>query len=128
MPQYAGNSDPHDHMDSIQTVTSERECSDTLQCQLFNQTLEGEAMSWFFEQSPNSVNSFDELRVAFLSRFVLQAKCGQGTEGLFKVKQQPGETLRSFVTRWQSETSKCKNLTRKRPWQHLKRACTRGSF
>ncbi|KAL6141456.1 hypothetical protein ACLB2K_059744 [Fragaria x ananassa] len=89
---YIGNSDPYAHIYSFQKVTNGREYYDATQCQLFSETLEGEAMSWFFKQPPNSVDSFKELRHAFLSRFILKAEGGQGAEGLFKVKQRQGES------------------------------------
>lgn len=87
MPVYSGNSDPYVHMDSFQKVTRGRKYSDAMQCQLFSEMLEGEVMSWFFEQPSNLVDSFKELRLALLSRFSLKAEGGEVTKGLFKVKQ-----------------------------------------
>lgn len=86
MPVYIGNYDPYAHIYSFQKVTNMREYYDATQCQLLSEMLEGEAMSWFFKQPPNFVDSFKELRHVFLSRFILKAEGGQEAKGLFKVK------------------------------------------
>ncbi|XP_050374601.1 uncharacterized protein LOC126792163 [Argentina anserina] len=109
---YTSEGDPFRHIDNFKKVTASREFDDATLCHLFSETLDGDAMNWFFEQPANSMDSFTQLTIAFLNRFILMAGAAHTTDGLFQVKQENMETLGTFVMRWQTAASKCWNLNK----------------
>ncbi|XP_050386257.1 uncharacterized protein LOC126802648 [Argentina anserina] len=109
---YIGEGDPFRHIDNFKKVTASREFDDATLCHLFSETLDGDAMNWFFEQPANSMDSFAQLTTAFLNRFILMAGAAHTTDGLFQVKQESRETLGTFVMRWQTAASRCRNLNK----------------
>ncbi|XP_061993995.1 uncharacterized protein LOC133711944 [Rosa rugosa] len=97
-------------------------------CNMFQETLSGEALSWFYELPAGSVGSFKELKDKFVARFIL------GTDGfhtptrLLKIQQEESETLKSFVNRWQSATAKCRDLNKELAEMAFRQSCRPGSF
>ena len=76
---------------------------------MFQETLAGEALSWFYELPSNSIDCFRQLANRFVNRFILQTE-GQNIAQLFKVKQDRGEELKAFVNRWQGATARVRNF------------------
>ncbi|XP_024156222.1 uncharacterized protein LOC112164229 [Rosa chinensis] len=80
---------------------------------MFQETLSGEAFSWFYELPTGSVGNFKELADKFVARFILCIDGINTPKGLLKVQQGEKETLKSFVNRWQAATTaKCRDLNK----------------
>ncbi|XP_004297857.1 PREDICTED: uncharacterized protein LOC101306229 [Fragaria vesca subsp. vesca] len=109
---YNGDRDPYLFLDSFKSHMNANGYSDAICCNMFQETLAGEALSWFYELLSNSVDCFRELADRFVNRFILRTD-GKNTAQLFKVKQDRGEKLRAFVNCWQGATARVKNFDKK---------------
>lgn len=58
MNSYDGLADPFLHIDSFRSTTAGKGYGDDAKCLMFQETLTGEVMSWFFELKLHSINSF----------------------------------------------------------------------
>ena len=109
---YNGDRDPHLFLDSFKSHTNAKGYSDAVCCNMFQETLAGEALSWFYELPSESIDCFRELADKFVNRFILRTD-GQNTAQLFKVKQDRGEGLKAFVNRWQGATARVRSFDKK---------------
>ena len=73
-------------------------------CRAFPTTLKGPARIWFKKLTPNSVGSFAQLSRLFFNHFIGGQRYGRPTTHLLNVRQKEGETLRSYLTRFNKET------------------------
>ncbi|XP_024200673.1 uncharacterized protein LOC112204018 [Rosa chinensis] len=126
--EYSGLTDPFVHMDTFKKVTNNKGFDDATLYHLFSETLDSEAMSWFFECPPGSINSFAALSNAFLSRFILLATGYHNTSQLFSVKQATEETLQVFVKRWRATASRCPDLDKMMALAVFKQGLLKGPF
>jgi hypothetical protein len=66
----------------------------------FHVALSGSARTWLMNLAPGSIYSWEELCVRFVANFV-SAYQQHGVEAhLHTVRQEPGETLRTFISRF----------------------------
>jgi hypothetical protein len=72
-------------------------------CRAFPTTLKGPARIWFKKLTPSSVGSFAQLSRLFFNHFIGGQRCGRLTTHFLNVKQKEGETLRSYLTRFNKE-------------------------
>uniref|UniRef100_A0A2N9IKM3 Uncharacterized protein n=1 Tax=Fagus sylvatica TaxID=28930 RepID=A0A2N9IKM3_FAGSY len=77
---------------------------DEIMCRAFPTTLKGPARIWFKKLIPGSVGSFAQLSHSFFNHFIGGQRCGRPTTHLLNVRQREGETLRSYLTRFNKET------------------------
>ena len=74
---FDGSTDPYDHMLHYNQAMILNACNDLLLCKVFPTSLQGPALASFHKLPCNSINSFNELWVAFISQYlcsVLQKK------------------------------------------------------
>ena len=69
---YNGDRDPHLFLDSFKSHTNAKGYSDAICCNMFQETLSGEALSWFYELLLDSIDCFRQLADRFVNRFVLR--------------------------------------------------------
>ena len=67
---YDGSSDPYDHMLHFNQVMILSAGNDRLLCKVFLTNLKGPALAWFHKLLRGSINSFNELWVAFISQYL----------------------------------------------------------
>lgn len=115
-------------MDSFRSATAGKGYDDDIKCLIFQETLTGEAISWFFKLKPHLINSFQGLVNAFRSRFILMSDNNYTTGKLFKLNQGESENLKSFVTQWLSTTSRCRDLDKNLPYTSFKEGLMLGPF
>ena len=72
---------------------------------MFQQTLDGAAQCWFGSLEPGSINSWEELREQFLTRFSLRQKGVKDPTEITKIMRRANETLPDFKERWTDEAS-----------------------
>uniref|UniRef100_A0A2N9I9Y3 Uncharacterized protein n=1 Tax=Fagus sylvatica TaxID=28930 RepID=A0A2N9I9Y3_FAGSY len=77
---------------------------DEIMCRAFPTTLKGPVRILFKKLIPGSVGSFAQLSRSFFNHFIGGQRCGRPTTHLLNIKQKEGETLRSYLTRFNKET------------------------
>ena len=71
---YDGSSDPYDHMLHFNQVMILNVGNDCLLCKVFSASLKGPALAWFHKPPRGSINSFNELWVAFVSQYLCSVR------------------------------------------------------
>nr|GEV07471.1 hypothetical protein [Tanacetum cinerariifolium] len=66
-------------------------------CHMFNSTLTGSARVWFDDLPPESVDSYDDLKKAFLANFLQPKKCIKDPIEIHHIKQREGESTEDIV-------------------------------
>ena len=79
---------------------------DPVRCRAFAITLKGPALAWFNRLPPSSVSSFRELSIAFVSHLFGARTYRKRSYHLLTIKQNPQESLRSYVQRFNAESLK----------------------
>ena len=79
---------------------------------MFNSTLTGSARVWFDDLPQDTINSYDELKEAFLANFLLQNKCIKDLVELHNIKQGEGESTEDFMERFKKECRHAKGAQR----------------
>ena len=100
---FDGSKDPLDHLESFKTMMCLQGIPDEIMCHAFPTTLKGPARIWFKKLTPSLVGSFAQLSSLFFNHFIGGQQCGQPTTHLLNVKRKKGETLRSYLTRFNKE-------------------------
>nr|GFA35977.1 reverse transcriptase domain-containing protein [Tanacetum cinerariifolium] len=71
---YDGTGDPEDHVKNFQSAAQVERWAMPTWCHMFNSTLIGAARVWFDELPPESIDSYKDLKAAFLAYFMQQKK------------------------------------------------------
>ncbi|GJX95641.1 reverse transcriptase domain-containing protein [Tanacetum coccineum] len=66
-------------------------------CHMFNSTLTGNARVWFDDLPPESIDSYDDLKKAFLENYLQQKKCIKDPIEIHNIKQREGESTEDFI-------------------------------
>ncbi|GKD71936.1 reverse transcriptase domain-containing protein, partial [Tanacetum coccineum] len=72
---YDGTEDPEDHLKIFQAAAKTERWAMPTWCHMFNSTLTGNARVWFDDLPPGSIDSYNDLREAFLKNYLQQKKC-----------------------------------------------------
>ena len=94
---------------------------------MFQETLSGEAQSWFYELPAGLIDCFRKLADKFMNRFILRMD-RQNTAQLFKVKKGHTKGHKTFVNRWQGATAKVRNFDKKVAEEAFVQALLPGKF
>ncbi|GJT88222.1 reverse transcriptase domain-containing protein [Tanacetum coccineum] len=87
-------------------------------CHMFNSTLTGNAKVWFNDLPQESIDSYDDLKKAFLENYLQQKKCIKDPVKIHNIKQREGESTEDFVRRYKLEcrdvkgAPKCMKISR----------------
>ncbi|GJX71901.1 reverse transcriptase domain-containing protein [Tanacetum coccineum] len=101
---YDESDDPEDHLKIFQTTAKVERWAMPIWCHMFNSTLTGSARVWFDELPPESIDSYDDLKKAFLANFLQQKKCIKDPVEIHHIKQRKGESTEDFVRRFKAES------------------------
>ncbi|XP_027150352.1 uncharacterized protein LOC113750589 [Coffea eugenioides] len=77
--------------------------ADALRCKTFPMFLKGKAQLWFQGLAPGSIRSFAELARQFAAQFVSSKTYSKNATHLMAIKQKPDESLRNFMTLFNTE-------------------------
>ncbi|GJQ91138.1 reverse transcriptase domain-containing protein [Tanacetum coccineum] len=69
-------------------------------CHMFNSTLTRNARVWFDDLPPESIDSYDDLKKAFLENYLQQKKCIKDPVEIHHIKQRDRESTEEFVRRY----------------------------
>ncbi|GJY05760.1 reverse transcriptase domain-containing protein [Tanacetum coccineum] len=100
---YDGSEDPEDHLKIFQAAAKMERWAMPTWCHMFNSTLTGNARVWFDDLPQESINSYDDLRKAFLENYLQQKKCIKDPVEIHNIKQRDGESTEEFVRRYKLE-------------------------
>nr|GEW03178.1 reverse transcriptase domain-containing protein [Tanacetum cinerariifolium] len=90
---YDGSEDPEDHLKIFQAAAKVESWAMPTWCHMFNSTLTGSARVWFDDLPPESVESYDDLKEAFLENFRQQKKCIKDPVKIHHIKQREGDLM-----------------------------------
>nr|GEW75816.1 hypothetical protein [Tanacetum cinerariifolium] len=96
---YDGSEDQEDHLKIFQAVAKTERWAMPTCCHMFNSTLTGNARVWFDDHSQESIDSYDDLKKAFLENYLHQKKCIKDPVEIHNIKQRDGESTKEFVRR-----------------------------
>ncbi|GJZ10885.1 reverse transcriptase domain-containing protein [Tanacetum coccineum] len=101
---YDGSDDLEDHLKIFQTAGKVERWAMSTWCHMFNSTLTGSAKVWFDNLPMKSINSYDDLKKAFLANFLQQKKCIKDPVEIHHIKQREGESTEDFVQRFKTKS------------------------
>nr|GEU33377.1 reverse transcriptase domain-containing protein [Tanacetum cinerariifolium] len=101
---YDGSDDPEDHLKIFQAAAKVECWAMPTWCHMFNSTLAGSARVRFDDLPSKSVDSYDDLKKAFLANFLQQKKCIKDPVEIHHIKQKEGESIEDFVQRFKTES------------------------
>ncbi|KAJ0984548.1 hypothetical protein J5N97_002904 [Dioscorea zingiberensis] len=110
METYNGTSDPVDHLQTFKIMMSLHEPLENIMCRAFPLTLRGAVLKWFISLPPESISSFEKLSELFIGRFICMKKLRKTSPNLTRIKQHEGESLRSYICRFNLEALEVPDL------------------
>ncbi|GKF98993.1 reverse transcriptase domain-containing protein, partial [Tanacetum coccineum] len=113
---YDGSEDHEDHLKIFQAAAKTERWVMPTWCHMFNSTLTGNARVWFDDLPPKSIDSYNDLREAFLKNYPQQKKCIRDPIVLHNIKQRDGEST-SFL-QGQEAASNQERKKAPRAWRH----------
>ncbi|RDX84643.1 hypothetical protein CR513_34276, partial [Mucuna pruriens] len=101
---FNGTQDPHTHLQAFQSQMYISKGNNLLNCKLFPGTLRGVAMNWLTTLPPRSIRSFSDIATSFASQFTINKVKHLEVPDLFDIRQNKGETLKSYLARFNNAT------------------------
>ncbi|XP_042387800.1 uncharacterized protein LOC121979885 [Zingiber officinale] len=109
--EYSGTTDPEDHLYKFESVALLQQFFDGVECQMFLTTLGGAAQRWFKKLSENSIRRFKDFHKVFLHHFSSNRKYHKTPWSLFSIKQEPKESIRAYIKRFNQVVIDVPNAT-----------------
>ncbi|XP_059658966.1 uncharacterized protein LOC132305323 [Cornus florida] len=100
---FDGTRDPLDHLETYKALMYLQTVLDEIMCRAFSTTLKGYARLWFNKLKLGSIENFEELSKQFIGHFIIGQKHKRPATHLLNVKQQKGEPLRDYISRFNTE-------------------------
>nr|GEX54837.1 reverse transcriptase domain-containing protein [Tanacetum cinerariifolium] len=88
---------PEDHLKTFQAAAKTKRWAMPTWCHMFNFTLAGNVRVWFDNLPQESIDSYDDLKKAFLENYLRQKKCNKYPIEIHNIKQRDGESTEEFV-------------------------------
>ncbi|XP_068477276.1 uncharacterized protein [Phaseolus vulgaris] len=126
--RYDESTDPDEHMDAYTTHTSLYTSDEAVLCRVFPTSLKGATLSWFTKLPPNSIDSFATLVVKFETQFATSRPHHLTSIALVGIHQEKGESLRTFVDRFNKVAMSIRNLSPNVVMHHMLTALCQGPF
>jgi len=115
-------------MDAYTTHMSLYTSDDVVLCRVFPTSLKGAALSWFTKLSPNSIDSFATLVAKFETQFATSRPHHLTSIALVGIRQEKGESLRTFVDRFNKVAMSIRNMSPDVAMHHMLTALHLGPF
>ncbi|XP_027915918.1 uncharacterized protein LOC114175339 [Vigna unguiculata] len=109
--KYNGTTNPDNHMPVFTHQMMFHVVSDPIWCRVFSTSLTGEALEWFSKLSANSIDSFATLKARFSMQFAPLRPTILTVDNLVNIRQEDGESLRSYLNRYNCMSIKIKDLS-----------------
>jgi hypothetical protein len=98
--KYDGTTNPSEFLQVYVTAITTTGGGTTVMATYFHVALSGPARTWLMNQAPGSVCSWEELCARFVANFASAYQRHDVEAHLQAVRQEPGETLRVFISRF----------------------------
>nr|GEW23711.1 reverse transcriptase domain-containing protein [Tanacetum cinerariifolium] len=108
MKTYDGTGDLEDYVKIFQAAAHVERWAMPTWCHMFNSTLIRADRVWFNELRPKSIESYKDLKAAFLAYFMQQKKYVKDPVEIHNIKQKDEETIEDFMERFKVETERMK--------------------
>ncbi|XP_019178352.1 PREDICTED: uncharacterized protein LOC109173566 [Ipomoea nil] len=108
---FDGSRDPREHLLSYQAKMQVLGVRDPVMCRAFLPTLKGSAQRWLVALPPGSIHNFEELADRFMSHYAANIKPQRDLTHLGDVHQEEGESLKTYLARWQKEIQSVEDQT-----------------
>ncbi|GJY37727.1 reverse transcriptase domain-containing protein [Tanacetum coccineum] len=96
---YDGSEDPEDHLKIFQAIAKTEHWAMPTWCHMFISTITRNARVWFDDLPKESIDSYDDLKKAFLENYLQQKKCIKDLVEIHNINQRDGESMEEFVRR-----------------------------
>ncbi|XP_070029027.1 uncharacterized protein [Nicotiana sylvestris] len=107
LPKYNGTSDPNEHITTYACAVKGNDIKDdeieSVLLKKFGETFSKEAMMWYHNLAPNSIDSFSILVDSFIKAHAGAIKVATRKSDVFRIKLRENKMLREFVSRFQTE-------------------------
>ncbi|GKA97160.1 reverse transcriptase domain-containing protein [Tanacetum coccineum] len=100
---YDGSEDPEDHLKIFQAIAKTEHWAMPTWCHMFISTITRNARVWFDDLPKESIDSYDDLKKAFLENYLQQKKCIKDLVEIHNINQRDGESMEEFVRRYKLE-------------------------
>ncbi|GJU51529.1 reverse transcriptase domain-containing protein [Tanacetum coccineum] len=100
---YDRSKDPEDHLKIFHSATKTERWAMPTWCHVLNSTLTGNARVWFDDIPKETIDSYDDLKKAFLENYLQQKKCIKELVEIHNIRQRDGESVEEFVRRYKLE-------------------------
>ena len=97
---YDGSSDPYDHMLLFNQAMILNAGDDRFLCKVFLASLKGPSLAWFHKLPRGSINTFGELRAAFVSQYLCSVRQKGNISSLQSILKREDESIRDFTRRF----------------------------
>ncbi|GKC88870.1 reverse transcriptase domain-containing protein, partial [Tanacetum coccineum] len=94
---YDGSEDPEDHLKIFQSAAKTERWAMPTWCHMFNSTLTGNDKVWFDDLPKETIDSYDDLKKAFLENYLQQKKCIKDPVEIYNIRQRDGESTKEFM-------------------------------
>ncbi|GJR65944.1 reverse transcriptase domain-containing protein [Tanacetum coccineum] len=101
---YDGSEDPEDHLKNFQAAAKTERWAMPTWSHMFNSTLTGNARVWFNDLPAELIDSYDDLKKAFLENYLQQKKSIKDPIEINNIKQREGESTEDFMKRYKLES------------------------
>jgi len=117
--RYDGTTDPDEHMDAYTTHMSLYSTDNAVLCRVFPTSLKGGALSWFTKLPANLIDCFETLMAKFDVQFATNRSHHLTSIALVGIRQEKGESLRTFVDRFSKTAMSICNLSPEVAMHHM---------
>jgi len=117
--KYDETTNPDNHMRVFTHQMMFHAVSDLIWCRVFSTSLTGEALGWFSELPANNIDSFATLKARFGMQFAPLRPAVLTVDNLVNIRQEDGESLRSYLDRYNRMSVKIKDLSDKIARHHF---------
>ncbi|XP_058099793.1 uncharacterized protein LOC131244163 [Magnolia sinica] len=126
--QYSRSGNPSEHVKVYRSWMQIQTSTDAMMCRGFSITLTGSTQSWYRQLKPNSIGSFADLSRLFLTQFISGKKSRKPNTHLFTIKQEPKESLKDYITRFNEEALEVEDYDDKMALSTVFRGLKEGRF
>ncbi|KAF5933474.1 hypothetical protein HYC85_029645 [Camellia sinensis] len=97
---YDGKTDPYMHVSHFRQVMAGRRRNDALMCLIFPSSLGKLGLKWFERLPEGSIERWQWLAEAFVTRFKTNTKTPKEVDHLLSVRMEPSDTLKAYNSRY----------------------------
>ena len=97
---FKGSIDPYNHMLHYNQAMILNIGNDRLLCKVFPTSLRGPALAWFHKRPRNSINSFNDMWMTFVTQYLCSVRQKRNINSLQDIIKQESESIRDCNRRF----------------------------